>query len=181
MIDYNKENADKLARDFEKLTGISLNSGSRKTSIMITRTLFYKILKDFNFMNDRMISEWFKGRGIDKNRSSIYQSLDKISIYYKSFPLFRKLYNIYFNDRAEEFIKMQEAENKRFESVKQNLGTNILKRDKDALELLIDTIPQDRRDEIREIVSLRVKSWSWKSKNECQVFLGETSMEGYCF
>jgi hypothetical protein len=44
MIDYKKETADELARDFEVLTGIDLNTNSRKTEIMITRTLFYKIL-----------------------------------------------------------------------------------------------------------------------------------------
>ena len=46
MIEYNKELADKLAKDFEELTGIDLNDGSRKTEVMIARTLFYKILRN---------------------------------------------------------------------------------------------------------------------------------------
>ena len=80
MIDYNKKTADELARDFELLTGIDLNTNSRKTEIMITRTLFYKVLRDVNYMNDRMIAEWFKERGLKRDRSSILQALQKIGI-----------------------------------------------------------------------------------------------------
>lgn len=181
MLGYNKENADELARDFEELTRVELNSDSRETEIMITRTLFYKILKDLNFMNDRMISEWFEERGVNKGRSSITHALSKIGIYYKSFPSFRNRYNLYFNDRAEEFLTIEQVENKHLKDVKENVHTNILNKDKDALDVLIDSIPVDRRDEVREIVGLRVKSWSWKSKDEYEIIQGESSLEGYCF
>lgn len=179
MLGYNKQNADELAIDFEKLTGIELNSDSRETEIMINRTLFYKILKELSFMNDRMISEWFESRGVHKGRSSITHALSKISIYYKSFPSFRDRYNIYFSDKAEEFITIEKHQKKHLKDIKQNISTNISNKGKDGLQLLIDTIPEDRRDEIREIISLRVKSWSWKSKDECQIIQGESILELY--
>ena len=181
MLGYNKDNADELAKDFEDLTGIQLNSDSRETDIMITRTLFYKILKDLNFMNDRMISEWFKLRGVNKGRSSITHALHKIGIYYKSYAVFRNRYNIYFNDRAEEFLSIEQTQKKAIKDIKQNLHTSISNKNKDALDILIDSVPQDRRDEVREIVSLRIKSWSWKSKDQCEIIQGESSLEGYCF
>jgi hypothetical protein len=181
MKGYNKQVADDLAKDFEDLTGIELNSNSRKTEIMITRTLFYKILKEFNFMTDEMISDWFSTRGVNKGRSSITHAVKKVGLYYKSYASFRNTYNVYFNDKAEEFLTIEQAQKKRLNDSKQNIRTNTLKKDKDALELLIDTIPEDRREEVREIVNLRVKSWSWKTKDECQIILGETSIEGYCF
>jgi len=181
MKRYNKQTADDLAKDFEELTGIELNSNSRKTEIMITRTLFYKILMDVNFMNDRMISDWFQSRGVKRHRASIFHSLQKIGIYYKTYPSFRKFYNVYFNDKAEEFLTIEQAQKKRLKDSKQNVCINVLKKDKDALQLLIDTIPEDRREEVREIVSLRVKSWSWKTKDQCQIIEGETSLEEYCF
>jgi len=181
MLGYNKDNADELAKDFEDLTGIQLNSNSRETDIMITRTLFYKILKDLNFMNDRMISEWFKLRGVNKGRSSITHALHKIGIYYKSYAVFRNRYNVYFNDRAEEFLSIEQTQKKAIKDIKQNLHTSIANRNKDALDILIDSVPEDRRDEVREIVSLRIKSWNWKSKDECQIIQGESSLEGYCF
>lgn len=181
MRGYNKQIADDLAKDYEQLTGIELNSNSRKTEIMITRTLFYKILKDLNFMTDEMISDWFSTRGVQKGRSSITHAVKKIGIYYKSFASFRNTYNVYFNDKGEEFLTIEQAQKKRLNDSKQNIYTNTLNKDKDALEVLIDTIPEDRREEVREIVSLRVKSWSWKTKDQCQIIQGESSLEGYCF
>ena len=181
MLGYNKDNADELAKDFEELTGIQLNSDSRETDIMITRTLFYKILKDLNFMNDRMISEWFELRGVNKGRSSITHALHKIGIYYKSYAVFRNRYNIYFNDRAEEFLSIEQTQKKAIKDVKQNLHTNILNKGKDSLDILIDSVPQDKRDEVREIVSLRIKSWSWKNKDKCQIIQGESGLGGHFY
>jgi len=177
MIDYKKETADELARDFEVLTGIDLNSNSRKTEIMITRTLFYKILRDVNFMNDRMIAEWFNSRGVKRNRASIFQALQKIGIYYKTYPSFRDFYNVYFNDKAEEFFTIEQTQKRALKESKRNLHINSLKIGKDSLELLIDTIPEDRRDEIRKLITMRVKSWSWKSKDECKIIEGESILE----
>lgn len=181
MIEYNKELADKLAKDFEELTGIDLNDGSRKTEVMIARTLFYKILRDINFMKDRMIASWFKSIGVKRDRSSIFQSLKKINIYYKSYASFRKVYNIYFNDRAEEFLTIEESKKKALKDIKYNINKKALSSDKDSLELIIGTIPADRRDEVRELVSLRIKSWSWKGDDKCKIIEGGSSVEGYCF
>tara|TARA_R110000803_G_scaffold71257_2_gene134422 strand:+ start:739 stop:1278 length:540 start_codon:yes stop_codon:yes gene_type:complete len=170
MMDYNKENADELAKDFELLTGINLGSDSRETEIVFTRTLFYKVLKDLNFMNDRMISEWFALRGSKKGRSSITHALTKISIYYKSYANFRTKYNLYFNDKAEEFITLEKSQRKAIKEIKDNLHTSIRNKDKDGLEILIDTISnQFRRDELRDLIDMRIKSWSWKSKDECKI------------
>ena len=33
--------------------------------------------------------------------------------------------------------------------------------------------------EIRSTVTMRVKSWSWKSKDECQIIEGESILELY--
>ena len=139
MIEYNKELADKLAKDFEELTGIDLNDGSRKTEVMIARTLFYKILRDIN------------------------------------------VYNIYFNDRAEEFLTIEESKKKALKDIKYNINKKALSSDKDSLELIISTISKDRRDEVRELVSLRIKSWSWKGDDKCKIIEGGSSVEGYCF
>ena len=60
-------------------------------------------------MNDRMIAEWFKERGLKRDRSSILQALQKIGIYYKTYPSFRDFYNVYFNDKAEEFFTIEQT------------------------------------------------------------------------
>tara|TARA_R110002124_G_scaffold210363_1_gene376908 strand:+ start:358 stop:897 length:540 start_codon:yes stop_codon:yes gene_type:complete len=177
MIDYNKDNADELAKDFELLTGINLGNDSRETEIMITRTLFYKVLKDLNFMNDRMISEWFALRGSKKGRSSITHALSKVSVYYKSYANFRTKYNIYFNDKAEEFITLEKSKRKALKDIKDNLNTNIANKGKDGLEVIINTVTnQYRRDELRDLIDMRIKSWSWKSKDEYQIIEGGESI-----
>ena len=177
MLDYSKENADELAKDFELLTGINLGSDSRETEIMITRTLFYKVLKDLNFMNDRMISEWFALRGSKKGRSSITHALSKVSVYYKSYANFRTKYNIYFNDKAEEFITLEKSKRKALKDIKDNLNTNIANKGKDGLEIIINTVTnQYRRDELRDLIDMRIKSWSWKSKDEYQIIEGGESI-----
>ena len=177
MMDYNKENADELAKDFELLTGINLCNDSRETEIMITRTLFYKVLKDLNFMNDRMISEWFALRGSKKGRSSITHALSKVSVYYKSYANFRTKYNIYFNDKAEEFITLEKSKRKALKDIKDNLNTNIANKGKDGLEVIINTVTnQYRRDELRDLIDMRIKSWSWKSKDEYQIIEGGESI-----
>tara|TARA_R110000751_G_scaffold110754_1_gene208472 strand:- start:76 stop:615 length:540 start_codon:yes stop_codon:yes gene_type:complete len=177
MIDYNKDNADELAKDFELLTGINLGNDSRETEIMITRTLFYKVLKDLNFMNDRMISEWFALRGSKKGRSSITHALSKVSVYYKSYANFRTKYNIYFNDKAEEFITLEKSKRKALKDIKDNLNTNIANKGKDGLEIIINTVTnQYRRDELRDLIDMRIKSWSWKSKDEYQIIEGGESI-----
>lgn len=179
MLDYSKENADELAKDFELLTGINLGNDSRETEIMFTRTLFYKVLKELNFMNDRMISEWFELRGSKKGRSSITHALSKISMYYKSYGNFREKYNIYFNDKAEEFITLEKSKRKALKDIKDNLNTNISNKGKDGLEVLINTVSnQDKRDELRDLIDLRIKSWSWKNKDECQIVEGGESLHG---
>ena len=181
MIGYSKNGADELAKDFEALTGIDLNNESRDTPVMTARTLFYKVLKEKNLMNDRMISEWFLERGVAKGRSSITHALSKVGIYYTSYPEFRNIYNCYFNDKSKEFLTIEKRQKKVLKDVRLNLNKNVLNKKKDSLDLLIDSIEEGKRDEIRELVSLRVKSWSWKSKDECQVIQGGSSLQEYCF
>ena len=181
MVGYNKEAADELAIDFELLTGIDINSTSRETKIMYSRTLFYKVLKDVNFMNDRMISDWFKSRGVKRNRASIFQALSKINIYYKSFELFRDYYDVYFKDKAKERLTLEEKRKKALKESKLNLQQNILNRKLDRLDVIINNIPIEKRNEILELVNLRVKSWDWKSKDEYEVIDCVGSLEGLCY
>jgi hypothetical protein len=181
MKGYNKEIADELAADFEKLTGMSLSDTSRKTNSVITRCLFYKVLEKFNYMNDRLIAEWFETRGIKKNRSSIFIAMTNVDTYYKTYPLFRDSYDMYFKDKVNERLNHQKSTKKRLDEYKQLVKKMRLKEDKDPLSILIKDLPIDKRQEIYEVVSLRVKSWSWKNKDKCEIIQGGTSLEHLCY
>ena len=76
-------------------------------------------------------------------------------------------------EKAKERARLERLKNKT-----KDIKQIILNKEKDALALLIDTIPDNKRDEIYEMVNLRVKSWDWKSKDKCEVIECGTSMEG---
>jgi len=63
MRDYNKENANRLAQEFEQLVDVDLTSTNRRPRNVALRALFYKVLKECNYMNDRDIEEWFAEKG----------------------------------------------------------------------------------------------------------------------
>ena len=43
---------------------------------------------------------------------------------------------------------------------------------------LFNNIPDDKIDEVVERINLLKKSWSWKTKDKCQVIESSTSMDG---
>ena len=165
MRDYNKENANRLAQEFEQLVDVDLTSTNRRPRNVALRALFYKVLKECNYMNDRDIEEWFAERGNKRDRSSIYVALTKIELYYKEFDYFREAYDILFPNQP---IKI-EIKKKAIKTVLDKVNSNKPKIDKDALDELIDSIEGSRRQEVYELVKLRVKSWNWKSKDQCKI------------
>ncbi len=175
---YNRIAADELANDFCEITKLDILDKSRSNDKAYFRALLYKILNELNGMNDRMISDWFAEKGISRNRSSIFHALKKIDVYYDNFTRFRNVYDIYFNDKKEETIKKERAKLERLKNRTKSIKQVILNKKKDALELLIDTVPDKRRDEIYEMVNMRIKSWEWKSRDKCEIIESSTSMEG---
>jgi hypothetical protein len=174
---YNKEKADDLAKEFMEKTNINVFSKSRKAEQVFLRTLFYKVLVHYNRMIDKDIEEWYKEHGVSKNRSSIYIALTKINMYYKINDNFRDAYDMYFKDKLKKRIALEKAKIKALDAIKTD-RVKSPKKYKDALDLLIDSIEFDKRKEIYDLVSLRVKSWEWKAKDKCQVIEGYSPLEG---
>jgi len=162
--DYNSEEADNILAKYVGLTNMQITSKSKKTKEAYTRALFYKVLMQFNFMNDRQASDYFLDKGAVRNRSSIFHALSKIDMYYTTYKDFRNIYNIYFDDKLIE-DKLKEKQNRLSFSAYSNTPNY----DNDALQVLINSLPDNRRDEVFEIVELRVKSWSWKSRDKCEI------------
>ena len=159
ILHYNEEIANELLDNYIKLTGFNLQSRKRKPEDAYIRCLFYKILNEINGMNDRMIAEFFEAKGRKTNRVSIYQSLTKVQTYYTGFKRFRQLYDVYFLDQKELDIKRDE-------------------RGMDALEVFISNVKFEKRAEILELVTLRVKSWEWKAQNKYEIIEGSGNLAG---
>ena len=168
-LHYNEEIANELLNNFINLTGFDLQSRKRRPEDAYIRCLFYKILKDLNDMNDRMIAEFFEAKGRKTNRVSVYQALTKVETYYTSFKRFRKFYDVYFSDQKELGIKRDRRKKIAFKETIKEIDTRQSKIGMDTLEVFISNIPFDKRPEILELVKLRVKSWEWKAKNEYEI------------
>jgi len=167
--DYSKVQANRMLKEFESLSGVDPLIYSQKPKDAYFRALLYKVLMDFNYMNDRQIAEFFLTKGITRTRVAVFHAVSKVDIYYLNYSDFRDVYNVYFDDKAEE---SKELDNKLIEKAKdasdravQNLPQFI----KDDLYFLIHKLPLDKRNEIYELVNLRVKSWDWKSKDKCEI------------
>ena len=192
MADYNLEIANSLAKYYKQLTGIDYKSTRRTPKDAYLRSLFYKILVDLNEMNDRMIAEYFeKVYKTHRNRASIYHSLLKIDVYYTNYKEFRDFYDNFFLDKADirdiedlrqkRIKRKAELEKERLYKLKIMNRLSESKKRRIALDDLIATIDDNRIDEIKEMISLRIKSWSWKAKNEYQIIECSGSLEGSTF
>jgi hypothetical protein len=172
MGTYNKDKAIELYNDFKELTKIDVFSRSKETKTMTLRSLFFKILKVNNFMNDREIADFFGEMGDVRNRSSIYHSLTKMEHYYSNFGYFKQTYDLYFYDLKEKYSSKEQQKKVKLYNVE-------YQRQSDKLDDLINTVEcKIKREDLYEMVNLRIKSWAWKVKDRCQIIEGEGTIEG---
>jgi hypothetical protein len=168
MKTYNKKKADQLTKDFQILAKTDITNQTNQTEWVVLRSLYYKVLKDFNNMNDQRISDYLLSIDICKDRSSIHVARAKVDLYYDQFDFFRDAYNLFFHDKEVLTSSKKEVE-------------VVNEEPKDALEALIRTIPSHRRDEVLEMVDLRIKSWEWKSKDSCKVMVCFDGISNYAY
>jgi hypothetical protein len=172
MGTYNKDKAIELYNDFKELTKIDVFSRSKETKTMTLRSLFFKILKVNNFMNDREIADFFGEMGDIRNRSSIYHSLTKMEHYYSNFGYFKQTYDLYFYDLKEKYSSKEQQKKVKLYNVE-------YQRQSDKLDDLINTVEcKIKRDDLYEMVNLRIKSWAWKVEDRCQIIEGAGTIEG---
>ena len=175
---YNVEAAKQLADRFVEVTKVDLTSTSRHQEEAYFRALLYKIMVDINGMNDRMISDWFQDIGVKRNRSSIFHALKKIDVYYESYVKFRNVYDLFFDDKKKERKRIEDKKSERIRIINERITRKLEAGERNKIHELADVIPEDRIEEMYEMMTLRIKSWSWKSKDKCQVIESSTSMEG---
>ena len=101
--DYSIADANKILEDFQELSGVDPLILSQKPIDAYFRALLYKVLMDFNYMNDRQIEDFFWSKRVKRTRVAVYHAIRKIDLYYHNYSDFRNVYNIYFDDKIEEF------------------------------------------------------------------------------
>ena len=133
---------------------IDIFTKTQKIETVSFRALFTKILLDKAKYTPPMVKEYFKSKGLVRNHATLINAINQIDTYYENFYNFQEDYNLFFDDKKiySNPIKL-----------------NVVKKYRDRLDELIDNVPDDKRDEIYEQVNLRIKSWSWKNRDYCEV------------
>ena len=175
---YNRQAAEELVNDFCEITKLNIFDNSRSNDKASFRALLYKVLNEVNGMNDRMISDWFAEKGVSRNRSSIFHALKKIDVYYESYVKFRNVYDLFFDDKKKQRERIENKKSERVRIINERIAKKLEAGERNKIHELADVIPEDRIDEMYEMMTLRIKSWAWKVKDRCQVIESSTSMEG---
>lgn len=103
---------------------------------------------------------WAKN-GLKIKHDNILYSVSKFDVYSSGLPELNYYLNKFFPEATEvKEKKVELIDNK-------NLS---------ELQNLVAKIPKYRQDEIKELVELRIKSWSWKSKDNVKVYEGGTNI-----
>tara|TARA_R110000851_G_scaffold183607_7_gene332925 strand:+ start:3573 stop:4130 length:558 start_codon:yes stop_codon:yes gene_type:complete len=167
--DFNQLEADKIFNKYNSLSRFDPLVKTRETKAVYFRALLYKVLIDFNYMNDRQVVDYFLTKGKKMNRVSVLQAVRKIDIYYRDFADFRQLYDVYFGDKIEESKLIKLSQRDKINNLNRRVAQSLPNYEKDALEVFIDTIPQNRRAEMLEFATLRAQSWAWKTADRCEI------------
>jgi len=171
---YEYELAKELLDDFNSRIDYDLTIKSRKPKISALKSLLYVVLSRKANMTDRCICEFLNSNNMYSVRSSICASRNKIDDYYKELNYIRRIYDIYFDDKSEIFLIDKKLNHLKIrEAAIEKKKKDIIASD-DFLVKLVRDVPKERRREVYDLIELRIKSWSWKTNDKCDIYEGQT-------
>ena len=146
----------------ENLTDRDLALKSRKRELVNSRIVAFKLAKTFT--KDSL-----------SKMATLYNKKDHVTVSYnvKQFHIlkddneFEEYYDIY-DHCFNHFIEVSDSKIKPRKVVRVNKKANELKLN-DAQKLLSD-IPNYRMQEMIDMITLRQKSWEWKSKDSTKIY-----------
>ena len=139
---------DYVFRMVEDLCRVDLSLDTRKQNNTVCRDLLFYILNKRCGMNDRQIADYFEEKtGIARDRSSIYIAINRVPSHLGYFEWIKPAY--------EHFM----------EQIPVDVDYLVDKRLIDAIK----DIPFHRVEEIVELISIRRKSWEWKSEDKYEI------------
>lgn len=148
MNEIRKIEPDYVFEMLEKLCYVDLSLNTRKQRNTVCRDLLFYILNKRCGMNDRQISDYFEEKtGISRDRSSIYIAMGRVPSHLEYFPYIKPAY--------EHFI----------EQIPVDVDYMV---DRRLIDVIKD-IPFHRVEEIVELISIRKKSWEWKSEDKYEI------------
>lgn len=159
-----KKHAEKLYNYFLNELEIDVAEKRRNFLIPEYRSLFNTILTRKHKFRLCEIQRFYKEKGSRFVHNSVLNSLSKFKQYSKELPELDFIFNELFPIKKKEstIIKLD-------------------RRELTPLQKLVDNLPKERQDEIFELISLRIKSWEWKSRDRVKVYSSSESLSEYTF
>ena len=180
----------KISERIVEITGIDIFKNTRKREYVELRALACHIFRNKMNMRWTNIANFFTSMGKKTDHASVIHLVKMYPIYKKSNIELAELESCFqfksdlnydeidrIHYLQNEYRKLSEKNQKLKKDIKsikaqkQNPTT-----DYDRLLYLFKDIPKDKIDEVIERVNLLKKSWSWKSKDKCEIIESGTSM-----
>ena len=182
----------KISERIIEMTGVDIFQNTRKREYVELRALACYIFRKKMNMRWTSIANFFTSMGKKTDHASVIHLVKMYPIYKKSNEELSELESCFqFKSKLNydeidqvhflqnQYRKIKKENLQLEEEIKEiKLNSKNYSDEQHNLLMLFDGLSKDRIDEIIERISLLKKSWSWKSKDKCQVIESSTSMDG---
>jgi len=167
MEDYHIE---KIKRLIKLEYGYDVNAPTRKREFVEARAMYYTILKEFTNLTLAGIA-----RTVNKNHATILHGLKNfkywtkqnkyLNLAYKN--IIEKLNNL---DDAEEYQTVDEIRKELVRLKLENFDLKNQEQDKGSIQQMIQHLPKEKIEEIKDRIGIMIKSYEWKSNDKIKVY-----------
>ena len=181
----------KISERIIEMTGVDIFENTRKQEYVQLRALACYIFREKMNMRWTNIANFFTSMGKKFDQATVIHLVKMYPIYVKDNPELLEIESCFVFEDQENYDEIDRVAylKKKNEKLKENVFNlkaevrelrkkpTYNSRDQKMLNLFKD-IPDNKIDEVVERIGLMRKSWSWKSKDKCQVIESSTSMDG---
>ena len=160
-----KITAEYIKNYIEKLTEQDLSDKSRKRDLVNSRIVAFKLTRTFTNNSLSKIGKIYGG----KDHATVLHNVNLFDTL-KEDKKFQKYFDIY-DHCFDYFMEVSDSEVTPRKVVRKSDKVNLKLKLNAAQELLTD-IPKDKMKELVELITLKKKSWAWKSKDTLTVYQG---------
>lgn len=152
ISERNEKIMNDLCKHFEDVLDIKVLTKSRYGIYTTYRSLFNTILHKRHQIKYPEISEFYKTKNLKFDRGTIRNSVCKFSVYSNDFPelyeIFKDLTKVKGSGEIENKIKLT------------------------PLQELVSNLTTEQEQDLKELITLRKKSWEWKSNDKITIYEG---------
>ena len=165
------EKANEVLKDLKNIYGYNFLVNTNKRICTDPRAMFLYILYHKHLFKRDEISLFLKSKKLHRKGSNISIAINKLESRLKYNKVSSIVFEKYFPARALVISdKLADTNTELKEVYKKRVLNDIYNNIENSKILkLINIIPKEKEKEIIDLIELRIKSWAWKNKNECDI------------